>query len=107
MLWEDLYQALIKRDANTKVILTVRDSDAAWWKSWCGFMLHECQRVAVGDLNGYALMTKLAPSGYLGPELEAMSSVTGYISASYLDAMVAKPDLSVKKVTELHLKLGV
>ena len=35
LLWEDLYRALIKRDANTKVILTVRDSDAAWWKSWC------------------------------------------------------------------------
>ena len=29
LLWEDLYRVLIERDATTKVILTVRDSDAA------------------------------------------------------------------------------
>ena len=30
--FEDLYRAMPKE---TKVILTIRDSDAAWWTSWC------------------------------------------------------------------------
>ena len=38
MLWEELYDASPK---GTKVILTVRESDERWWKSWCGFMLQE------------------------------------------------------------------
>ena len=46
LLWEDLYRAMPK---DTKVILTVRDSDAAWWKSWCGFMVQEIERGCVGD----------------------------------------------------------
>lgn len=36
MLWEELYDASPK---GTKVILTIRESDEKWWKSWCGFML--------------------------------------------------------------------
>ena len=36
MLWEELYEASPK---GTKVILTIRESDEIWWKSWCGFML--------------------------------------------------------------------
>ena len=47
-LWEDLYRAMPK---DTKVILTVRDSDAVWWDSWCGFMLQEINRSCVGDFN--------------------------------------------------------
>ena len=38
MLWEELYEASPK---GTKVILTIRESDEKWWKSWCGFMLQE------------------------------------------------------------------
>jgi len=36
MRWEEMYDASPK---GTKVILTVRESDEKWWKSWCGFML--------------------------------------------------------------------
>ena len=35
MLWEEMYDASPK---GTKVILTIRESDEKWWKSWCGFM---------------------------------------------------------------------
>ena len=45
-LWEDLYREMCKKDPNTKVILTVRDSDATWWRSWCGFIKQEAERNA-------------------------------------------------------------
>ena len=35
-LWEELYTALPK---GTKVILTIRESDERWWRSWCDFMV--------------------------------------------------------------------
>ena len=35
MLWEEMYEASPK---GTKVILTIRESDEKWWKSWCRFM---------------------------------------------------------------------
>ena len=35
MLWEEMYDASPK---GTKVILTIRESDEKWWKSWCGFL---------------------------------------------------------------------
>ena len=55
LLWEDLYRAMPK---DTKVILTVRDSDTAWWKSWCGFMMQEIERGRVGDFcfQGFVLI---------------------------------------------------
>ena len=44
LLWHDLYQAMVKKDKNTKVILTVRDNDDVWWNSYCSFMRHETRR---------------------------------------------------------------
>ena len=35
-----------------KVILTVRESDEKWWKSWCGFLKQESERFGFGGLNG-------------------------------------------------------
>ena len=34
-----------------QVILTVRESDERWWKSWCGFMKQEIERFGFGDFN--------------------------------------------------------
>ena len=34
---------------DAKVILTVRDSDEAFWKSWSGFMMQEIERGSIGD----------------------------------------------------------
>ena len=34
-----------------KVILTVRESDERWWKSWHGFMKQEIERFGFGDFN--------------------------------------------------------
>lgn len=105
LLWEDLYRALIKRDANTKVILTVRDSDAAWWKSWCGFMLQECSRGAIGDFCSQGVMKIVASRGYLGPEFEAMTTVANVACSAYLDASITEPGFSVKNVTMMNFKL--
>ena len=51
LLWEDLYRGMLKKDKNTKVILTVRDNDEVWWKSWCGFVTQEAQRHSVCGLS--------------------------------------------------------
>ena len=40
LLWEDLYMA----SPNSKVILTVRDSEHAWWNSWIGFTKQESEK---------------------------------------------------------------
>ena len=45
-LWEELYTASPK---GTKVILTVRESDERWWKSWCDFMVQEMERFSIGN----------------------------------------------------------
>jgi len=97
-LWEDLYRSLIKHDANTKVILTVRDSDAAWWKSWCGFLTQEAERGAIGDLSLMGVMAKVASAGYLGAEFKAMDKVALNVCTNYLDACVANPGFSVKNI---------
>ena len=96
-LWEDLYRALIKRN-DTQVILTVRDSDAAWWKSWCGFMLQECSRGAIGDLCLQGVIGRLAGAGYMGPETEAMTRVVESVITTHLDNDIGKGyGLSVKE----------
>ena len=101
-LWEDLYRSLIKHDANTKVILTVRDSDAAWWKSWCGFLTQEAERGAIGDLSLMGVMAKVASAGYLGAEFKAMDKVALNVCTNYLDACVANPGFSVKNVGQTY-----
>lgn len=95
VLWEDLYRALVKRDPNIKVIMTVRDNDAVWWKSWCGFWLQECQYGAIGDFCVLGVMTMLASAGYFGPQIEAMQRITEIICDAYFDASVATPGFSV------------
>ena len=42
---------IIAGQHRVKVILTVRESDERWWKSWCGFMKQEIERFAFGNLN--------------------------------------------------------
>ena len=49
MLWEELYLASPK---SQKVILTIRESDEKWWKSWCGFMIQESER---GSFCGFGV----------------------------------------------------
>ena len=45
-------------EKDTKVILTVRDSDEQWWKSWCGFMKQEIERFGFGDFNFGAILNE-------------------------------------------------
>lgn len=98
LLWEDLYRALIRRDKNTKVILTVRDSDEAWWASWCRYMQQECSRGAIGDFCVSGLMGSLAARGYMGAEFQAMSSVADEVCGAYIEPSIATPGMSVKSV---------
>ena len=60
LLWQDLYEALIKRDSNTKVILTIRDNDEVWWRSWCNFMKQEVSRNSFAGIcfQGYSYSFK-------------------------------------------------
>ena len=44
------------------------------------------------------MMNTLAKNGYMGPEFEAMNEITVKICEDYLDAAIAQPSLSVKKV---------
>ena len=101
-LWEDLYRSLTQRNSDIKVILTVRDNDAAWWESWCGFMLQEAERGAIGDFTIQGVMTKAALAGYLGAEFAAMIKVVQSVCANYLDANVATPGFSVKNVGKTY-----
>ena len=41
-----------------QVILTVRESDERWWKSWCGFMKQEIERFGFGDFNMGAIFNE-------------------------------------------------
>ena len=79
-MWEEIYQARLLKIYNSyilfqacpkgqKVILTVRDSDEKWWKSWCGFNEQEIRRNAMGAFNFIGIvMNKAAEAGYMGPK---------------------------------------
>ena len=59
-----------------KVILTVRDSDEKWWKSWCGFNEQEIRRNAMGAFNFIGIvMNKAAEVGYMGPKLRFIFTI--------------------------------
>ena len=47
-----LSEDFMKTHERIKVILTVRESDEKWWKSWCGFLKQESERFGFGGLNG-------------------------------------------------------
>ena len=52
LLWEDLYNAMGSKTGNeTKVILTIRDSDEKWFQSFYNFSEQEMRRHAIGDFN--------------------------------------------------------
>ena len=58
------------------MILTVRDSDEQWWKSWCGFVTQEFTRYAIGDLNVAGLIANnIAKKGYMGSKMKAIMEV--------------------------------
>ena len=60
------------------MILTVRDSDEQWWKSWCGFVSQEFTRHAIGDLNVAGSLNIIAKKGYMGSKMKAMMEVGTY-----------------------------
>ena len=51
-----------------KVILTIRDSDEVWWKSWCRFNEQEIRRDAIGSFNIRLITIRAAEAGYMGPQ---------------------------------------
>ena len=72
MYWEDLYNA---SSPDTKVILTVRDDENAWWNSWLKFMSVTYDRDAVGDLNLARIFDSVAARGLLGPMSQRMGQI--------------------------------
>ena len=52
----------------------------------------------LGLLSKISMMNTLAKNGYMGPEFEAMNEITVKICEDYLDAAIAQPSLSVKKI---------
>ena len=111
---------MCKKDPNTKVILTVRDSDATWWRSWCGFIKQEAERNAIAGfcIQGlvyrlvlrlvtcyFRLFSYLGIAGYLGPETQAMSVMQKHVVTEHLDQDVAEQAITVETVRlELSLK---
>ena len=95
VLWEDLYRGL---GPDTKVILTVRDNDEVWWRSWCRFMTQECKRDAIGDLCTQAIFNIMALRGYSGPEMQACMKVAQYVMGQEFDPSFTENNFSVKKV---------
>ena len=57
------------------VILTVRDNDEQWWKSWCGFMTQEYTRFTIGDFCVGGLLNVFAKKGYFGPKMTTIMEV--------------------------------
>ena len=64
-----------KTQKDTKVILTVRDNDEQWWKSWCGFMTQEYTRFTIGDFCVGGLLNIFAKKGYFGPKMMTIMEV--------------------------------
>jgi len=92
--WEDLYRASPK---GTKVILTIRDSDDVWWRSWCGFMEQEIRRGSVGDFNFQTIMQYMMEYGYMGPKFSDMMSALTILFQQHGFPEVIKGRLSCKK----------
>ena len=70
--------------AGQKVILTIRDSDEKWWKSWCGFFTQESKRHAIGDINLGIILNKASEHGYMGPKFQVMYEVGRIVCSRYL-----------------------
>ena len=64
-LWEELYNA----SPNAKVILTVRDSEKQWKKSYINFVRQEAERL--GN-PGFWIYHAMANHGLMGPKLQMM-----------------------------------
>merc|ERR1712235_5218 len=97
-LWEELYQV---SPAGQKVILTVRDSDEKWWKSWCGFFTQESKRHAIGDINLGIILTKASEYGYMGPKFQVMFEVGKLVCSRYLSPALFDTKWSVQKQIEI------
>merc|ERR1712235_179095 len=97
-LWEELYQV---SPAGQKVILTVRDSDEKWWKSWCGFFTQESKRHAIGDINLGIILNKASEYGYMGPKFQVMFEVGKLVCSRYLSPALFDTKWSVQKQIEM------
>ena len=64
-LWHELHTAC----PSAKVILTVRDNEEIWWRSWSRFVEAEHRRKSVCGVSTMKLWSILAKWGYMGQEL--------------------------------------
>ena len=84
-----------------KVILTIRDSDEKWWKSWCGFFTQESKRHAIGDINLGIILNKASEHGYMGPKFQVIYEVGRIVCSRYLrnsqDHLFSGPNKNVRK----------
>ena len=76
ILWEELYNA----SPNAKVILTVRDSEKQWKKSYINFVRQEYERL--GN-PGFWIYNTMSDHGILGPKMFMMESFGKYIHILY------------------------
>ena len=80
-LWEDLYRA---SPPNTKVILTVRDSDKQWWNSWSKFYIQEFSRGSIFGFSLFGQLLRLIKRGYMGAHFTATTTINDYIWDRFL-----------------------
>lgn len=97
MLWEELYDASPR---GTKVILTIRESDERWWKSWCGFLKQEMIRWSKGNFSFMPLLNSFQSKGYLGRDLQDMDKVVDYTVRRYLSETMRKIGYNTAKNME-------
>merc|ERR1712227_78567 len=99
---------MMKKDKNTKVILTVRDNDDVWWNSYCSFMRHETRRYSFAGFCMEGLMNFFGSRGYMGEETRAMIEVGEVVVADYLSEGALHPGLrvesTIRKVTSEERK---
>ena len=75
-LWQDLYEA---SPSSVKVILTIRDSDKQWWRSWSKFYIQEFSRGSIFGFSLFGQLLRLIKRGYMGANFRATTTINDYI----------------------------
>ena len=71
--WEELYDAL---PADTKVILTVRDSEDVWWNSWVKFLTQETERGSCCGFNYGIFFQLFMDCHMMGPAMSRFNRIS-------------------------------
>jgi len=96
-LWEELYRA---SPPDTKVILTIRESEDKWWNSFFNFILGS-------NMWNYRMTSAMAPRGWMGPKFQSMFKVQRQIKNSYLGGGALNDGLTLtgEKLSKLESRM--